>query len=107
MRIRNRQDHRRGRVLRTDPADALAKALAVGVGRDDDQMRPGAALGPQVAQIPFKLLDHHPVAPGGAAPLQVYGDADLLGDSFNQRANDHPVGMILDEQSDLMHQSRL
>ena len=67
----------------------------------------GLALGPQVAQIPLKLLYYPPVASCSTAPLQPDCNAALLSDSLNQRADDNSMGMILDEQSDPMHRSRL
>lgn len=88
-------------------SDSLAESLTVGVGSDDDQVRPGAAMIPQVAHISIKLPCHSAVAAGRTAPLLVYVDATLLGDALHQGADHQFVRVIFAEQSDVMHRSPL
>lgn len=107
MRVRNRMNDRCRRVLGCDLPDSLAKALTVGVGSDDNQIRLPAALLPQVTRISLKFSCDPAVAASRTEPSLTDLDATLLGDSRHQSADHDLVPVIFAEQSDFIHRSRL
>lgn len=87
VRVGSSNQHRGRRICNTHFPPALVQAFAVGVGGNDNQVRPRTALEPQITQVVFQLRDNFAVASDCIPPVESYSDIALVGNPLNKRTD--------------------